>query len=177
MKKTLKFSFLLALALSCFGCDQVTKSAARSLLSESAPVSFLNGFIKFQYVENPGAFLSLGAELSAELRFLLFVVFTGLVLILMPLLVIKKRNIKLPQLIGLALLAGGAIGNLTDRILNSGQVVDFVSLGIGSLRTGIFNAADLAVMSGAALLVTGLMMHKEGSSNPPGSGNMPEAAG
>ncbi|HEY8123705.1 MAG TPA: signal peptidase II, partial [Myxococcota bacterium] len=40
-----------------------------------------------------------------------------------------------------------------DRVLNAGAVTDFVSLGVGPLRTGIFNLADVAIMAGAALLL------------------------
>jgi signal peptidase II len=55
-------------------------------------------------------------------------------------------------LAGLALLIGGGVSNLVDRI-SRGAVVDFLNLGIGSLRTGIFNVADMAIMSGIALLI------------------------
>ena len=161
MKKTLKFSLLLSLLLCCVGCDQATKSAAKKLLSSSVPIPFLNGFIRFEYVENPGVFLSLGAELTVGFRFLLFVIFAGALLALMPLLVIKGSNLKPAQLIGLALLTGGGVGNLIDRIINNGQVIDFVSIGLGSIRTGIFNMADVAVMAGAMILIAGLIMHKE----------------
>jgi signal peptidase II len=54
--------------------------------------------------------------------------------------------------IALGLLAGGGLGNWLDRILNAGAVTDFVSLGLGRLRTGIFNVADVAVIGGALLL-------------------------
>jgi signal peptidase II len=49
------------------------------------------------------------------------------------------------------ILAGG-LGNLIDRVTNHGQVTDFLNLGIGSLRTGIFNVADVAITGGALLL-------------------------
>jgi len=163
MRKALKLSFLLSVLLPCVGCDQATKSVARKLLTTSDPTSLLNGFIRFEYVENPGAFLGVGAQLPGALRFLVFVVFTGTMLSVMLLLVIKERAGKPTQLIGLALLAGGGIGNLIDRIINEGRVVDFVSLGLGPVRTGIFNVADVAVMAGAMLLLYGLIRHREKS--------------
>lgn len=160
MKRALKFGLILSLLLSCVGCDQLTKSVAKKVLSSSGSTSFFNDLIRFEYIENPGAFLSLGAELPADVRFVIFVLFTGLLLILMPILVFKGQNVTRQQLIGMVLVTGGGIGNLTDRIINNGQVVDFVSLGIGSLRTGIFNAADIAVLAGALLLITGLIRQK-----------------
>ena len=48
---------------------------------------------------------------------------------------------------------GGGLGNWLDRVMHDGAVTDFVSLGLGGLRTGIFNVADLAVVAGTLLLV------------------------
>jgi len=79
------------------------------------------------------------------------------------LLVIKERAGDPLRLTGSALLAGGGIGNLIDRVINDGRVADFVSLGLGPVRTGIFNVADVAVMAGAMLLLYGLMRHQESS--------------
>jgi signal peptidase II len=163
MRKALKVSMLLSVLLSCVGCDQATKSAARKLLIASDPISHLHGFIRFEYVENPGAFLGIGAHLPGVLRFLLFVVLTSTMLTVMLLLATRERTGARPQLIGLALLVGGGIGNLIDRITNEGRVVDFVSVGLGPVRTGIFNVADVAVMTGAMLLIYGLLRNQEKS--------------
>ena len=54
--------------------------------------------------------------------------------------------------LGLALIAGGAIGNLIDRIRSERGVVDFIDIGVGSYRFWVFNVADMGVMTGAALL-------------------------
>jgi signal peptidase II len=64
-------------------------------------------------------------------------------------------------------LAGGGLGNLIDRITNEGRVVDFVSLGLGPVRTGFFNVADVAVLAGAMLLLYCLVRHQEKSPGPP----------
>ena len=52
----------------------------------------------------------------------------------------------------LALILSGGSSNLIDRFVNEGYVVDFINLGAGSLRTGIFNVADIAIVVGASLL-------------------------
>ena len=57
------------------------------------------------------------------------------------------------QWLALALVSGGGIGNWLDRVLHDGAVTDFVSIGVGSLRTGVFNLADLAVVAGVCLLL------------------------
>jgi signal peptidase II len=178
VRRILKLGFLLSVLLPCVGCDQATKSVARKLLTTSDSISFLNGFIIFEYVENPGAFLGMGARLPGTLRFLIFVVFTGTMIAVMLLLVIKERAVDRTRLTGLALLAGGGIGNLIDRLINEGRVVDFVSLGLGPVRTGIFNVADVAVMAGATLLLYGLIRHQEKKSpGPPDDDTHPAADG
>jgi signal peptidase II len=55
--------------------------------------------------------------------------------------------------VGLALLAASGIGNLIDRLLFDGRVTDFLNIGIGSLRTGIFNVADVVGMIGFVVLL------------------------
>lgn len=161
MRKAFKLSLLLSVLLSSVGCDQATKLLARNLLTTSNPTSLLNGVVRFEYVENPGAFLGLGAQLPATIRLLIFVVFTAMLLAAMLLLVIKERAGDPKQLVGMALLVGGGTGNLIDRIANDGRVVDFVSFGVGSLRTGILNVADVAVFAGALLLLFGLLRKRE----------------
>jgi signal peptidase II len=56
------------------------------------------------------------------------------------------------QAVAYALLAGGGAGNLWDR-LAGGAVTDFLNLGIGPVRTGIFNVADLAIVAGVVVLL------------------------
>jgi signal peptidase II len=146
--------FALVLAAS-IGCDQAAKHVARETLSGSAGVALASGLVRFELAANPGAFLSLGAGLPESVRKLAFV--AGVPVLLAALLALALRaGLSSPrQLGGLALLAGGGLGNWLDRMLHGGAVVDFVSLGIGALRTGIFNLADVWILAGVALLVLG----------------------
>jgi signal peptidase II len=57
------------------------------------------------------------------------------------------------QTIAAALVCGGGLGNLIDRFSQHGYVTDFLNLGIGSVRTGIFNVADFALLFGLGMLV------------------------
>jgi signal peptidase II len=61
------------------------------------------------------------------------------------------------QIVGAALICGGGLGNVIDRVSQGGNVTDFLNVGVGSVRTGIFNFADMALMLGVALLVVGDM--------------------
>lgn len=141
------------LLLVCVGCDQAAKAFAKQALASSPPVSFLQGVVQFQYAENSGAFLSLGAGLPARTRFLWGVVFIGLTQVALLAFLFRATSLPLPQKIGLSLFLGGGLGNLIDRIANDGQVIDFVSLGVGSLRTGIFNVADVAITAGLLMVL------------------------
>jgi signal peptidase II len=152
VKKPFSLGLLSFILLSCVGCDQAVKAIARDALELGAPISLLHGTVRFEYVENPGAFLSLGAGLPAETRFLFGVVLVGLALLATLVFLLRSRDVTPIQKLGLALLVGGGSGNLIDRLVNDGAVVDFVSLGVGSLRTGIFNVADVAITAGFLLL-------------------------
>lgn len=147
-------NLLVALVLfSCVGCDQISKNIARHNLANSEPITFLNNFLRIQYAENPGAFLSLGASSSESTRFWIFIFFTGLFLTGMLIyLLISPDNSKV-KTISLSLVVGGGIGNLIDRIFNEGRVIDFMNIGIGSLRTGIFNVADILLSFGVVWFI------------------------
>ena len=54
---------------------------------------------------------------------------------------------------GGSLLVAGGVGNLIDRMVNHGAVIDFMNIGFGRLRSGIFNVADMAIMAGAGVLL------------------------
>ena len=67
--------------------------------------------------------------------------------------VARQYGGRLGNLVGLSVILAGGLGNLVDRWFHDGSVVDFVSLGVGELRTGIFNLADIAIIAGLLLVV------------------------
>ena len=71
----------------------------------------------------------------------------------MLLYVATSRRLQFAQVIAFSLMIGGGAGNLIDRVFNHGAVIDFVNLGVGSLRTGVFNAADVEILAGITLLL------------------------
>ena len=62
------------------------------------------------------------------------------------------KDVPLIMLVALALMLGGGVGNLIDRLVNDGRVIDFMHVGVGVLRTGVFNVADMALMAGLGLM-------------------------
>jgi signal peptidase II len=154
----------LAVLLVCAGCDQAVKAAATSLLADADPVALAGGAVRIELAYNPGAFLSLGASWPPLLRSLLLQWLVPLGLVVLCVAVLRSRSLGRAQLIGLGLLAGGGFGNSIDRVFQGGYVTDYVSIGIGALRTGVFNVADLAVIAG--VLVFGLASREEPAPDP-----------
>jgi signal peptidase II len=145
-------SFLLAL-LVCVGCDHATKQAAVTLMADSGSLDLAGGLLRFQLASNPGAFLSIGAQLPEAVRSFLLLGCVPLLIAAVCLYFARFTERTRTQRIALGILAGGGLGNWLDRLLHDGTVTDFVSLGFGQLRTGIFNLADLAVIAGVCWLV------------------------
>jgi signal peptidase II len=142
-----------AILVCCMGCDQATKSIAQSMLPEAETWSYLGDSIRLQLAHNEGAFLSLGSELPELWRGVIFLGLVGAVLLGVLAHALLGSHSSPWSVVGLALAFAGGISNLVDRIFNEGRVVDFMNVGIGPLRTGIFNVADVAILGGVVLLL------------------------
>jgi signal peptidase II len=169
MRSIPRFIVVILTLCCCVGCDQVSKSAARSLLHAGVSESLFADSLRLQLTENPGSFLSLGASLPEHLRFTIFTAAVAVLLIGLVCVSLFARRLSNARFVALALVAGGGLSNLIDRLIYDGRVTDFLNIGIGSLRTGIFNLADMAILAGALLLVL-----KTRVSTPP---SMPPTAG
>jgi signal peptidase II len=142
---------LLLLALTTVGCDRATKHIAATTLAGHPGQSYWGNLLWLGYTENTGAFLSLGAGLPQVLRSALFTWGTGILLLGLIVVALRARTW---TALGLTLFVAGGLSNWFDRA-TAGHVVDFMNVGIGWLRTGVFNVADVAIMFGAALFVIG----------------------
>jgi signal peptidase II len=144
---------IVTILVSCVGCDQMTKSIAKTHLPEMQPVSLLGGSVRLQVAKNYGAFLSLGESMNRSTRTAILVV--GVAAVLLALfgygVASAPRNSVVVPALGLVI--GGGISNLIDRVLYAGYVFDFLNIGLGPVRTGIFNVADIFITSGVVLLV------------------------
>lgn len=154
-KKALLIGLILC---SCVGCDQVTKTVAQNHLGPSQPIYLLGDVFRLQYIENKGAFLGLGARLPDAAQFWMLIVLVGVALIGMLRFIWTSQAMNSIGILGGALIVGGGFSNLLDRVFNDGAVVDFMNMGIGNVRTGIFNLADLALMIGIGLLLIGSVL-------------------
>lgn len=145
----IRFIFAILILFLCVGCDQAAKNIATQMLKDSPPRSFLADTVRFEYALNPGGFLSLGMNMSDQLRKWVFIGFNSCMLLGLCAFLILKRGVSFALFASIAFILAGGIGNLIDRVWHHGLVTDFINLGIGSLRTGVFNVADMAVTFGA----------------------------
>jgi signal peptidase II len=157
--KVHRFFVMGFILFTTIGCDQVSKIAAKDLLMHAGPVSYWGDLFRFQYSENVGAFLSMGSSLPENIRFWIFTVAVGIAL-MTALCYLLFSQLSLAVTLGLTLVVGGGLGNLFDRIFN-GKVVDFMNAGIGNLRTGIFNVADVAIVVGMVVLLFAPWLNKK----------------
>ena len=153
MKQTPKLRILSLILLVSIGQDQLTKASARERLAGTPPTSYLGDIFRLHYIENHGAFLGLGANLPESVRAWIMIGFVGTAVLAMLIYVLKANDLSVFGVVGWSLIISGGLGNLIDRILFNGAVVDFMNLGLGRLRTGIFNVADVAVMVGLGIII------------------------
>jgi signal peptidase II len=147
--------FVSILFLVCVGCDQVTKGVVRAHVVLGESQSFLSDTVRLTHAENTGAFLSLGDALPDQMKSTLFIIGVGLISLAVFLAALFMRRLSHWQVAALSLIASGGIGNWIDRLTHDGRVSDFLNVGIGSLRTGIFNVADMVLMIGVVLFFVG----------------------
>ena len=144
---------LLAICLVSVGIDQGTKWYASEFLPRFEMTSYWSDMLRIGYAENTGAFLGLGSSMSDSAKFWLFVCAVGVILSTLLIYILRTKTQTVYGLTSLTLIFSGGISNFYDRVVNNGAVIDFLNVGIGSLRTGIFNVADMAIMLGVFLLL------------------------
>jgi len=144
---------ILLVLVACVGCDQSTKMYAEAKLPRVQPLSLLSDTVRLQVTHNEGSFLSLGASAPKAWRLATLCVGVSVMLLALLAYALFVRAGRAPFIFALALVLAGGASNLIDRFVNDGYVVDFINLGAGPIRTGIFNIADVAITSGALLLL------------------------
>lgn len=134
--------------------DQISKWIAMTHLDYSVVHSFWYDTVRIVYVENTGVAFSLGSDWSPEVRFLVFnLVVLAVLLGLLFYLIKTHKEQSFAKLIAFTLILAGGFGNLIDRFFREGAVVDFLNVGIGFVRTAIFNHADMCITTGLIILI------------------------
>jgi signal peptidase II len=148
------------LSLAVVFLDRATKAWIESQTSPSWRHEVIHNVIYLVHSSNPGIAFSIFANSSSPaLRYLL--ILGALVIIgIIAWRLVSSPNLTALNTAGLALLLGGATGNLTDRILH-GAVTDFLEVFLGSYRWPAFNVADSAVTVGAILLILDVLFSRQ----------------
>jgi signal peptidase II len=152
-----KYHFLIAILVVAL--DRFSKWLVASNIALHDSISVLPGFFRLTHVQNPGAAFGLFAESSSEWKVAILILFSIVALAVVSALLWKNSHAMTVTGVGLALILGGAVGNLWDRLL-SGRVVDFLDFYLGTYHWPAFNVADSAIVIGALLLVGEILFAK-----------------
>jgi signal peptidase II len=158
-----------AVSLTVLALDQITKIAAHASLRGHGPVEIVPGLFNLWYSRNPGGLFGYFGQLEAPWRTILLTAFPLLAIVVIGVFLAKTDEPDRSTKFGLALILGGATGNLIDRVFR-GEVVDFLDVyasnervaawlveRFGTAHWPTFNIADSAIVVGAILLVLDIL--------------------
>ena len=163
MSKNSARVFYLLIVLVVIVLDRWTKRLVARRISLYTHIQIIPGFFRLTHTENTGAAFSMFADSPAPWKTALLIGFSVVALVVVSVLLWKNHPSHAVSGVGLALIMGGALGNLWDR-LASGRVVDFLLFYVRHYQWPVFNLADSAIVVGAGLLVVEILFHK--SSGP-----------
>ncbi len=153
----MKYFILAAIVVAL---DQITKLLTKNFMALSESRKIVGDFLRYTYIENPG--MAFGIHIGNRTLFTVFSVLASLIIFVY--LLRTRGDHKLVRW-SLALILGGAIGNLIDRVVR-GSVVDFIDVGIGDLRWPVFNIADMAVSIGMIVLIVVILFERSPAEKP-----------
>jgi signal peptidase II len=146
----------MAIAVVVVVADQVTKAVVAGSIPEHTTVPVLPHFFSLIHTKNAGAAFGLFSESPAAWKTVLLIVVSSLLLAMVIAVMWRSQQLRWKTGVGLALILGGALSNLFDRI-RLGRVVDFLDVYCRSYHWPTFNLADCAIVVGAWVLVFQLL--------------------
>lgn len=139
---------ILAVSAVIVCCDQISKSLIKNSLNLFDSVPVIENFFHFTFIKNSG--MAFGLNFPGGIYF--FTIASFILTCVLFWLLWKERNSSIYIRLAFALIIGGAIGNLIDRVLYR-EVVDFLDFMIGDYHWYIFNVADASVSVGMVILI------------------------
>jgi len=139
-----------------FVADQVTKALVEATIPEHTTIPVFPHFLNLIHTNNAGAAFGLFSDSPSVWKTVLLSVVSGLLLVMVILVMWRNQQLRWETGVGLALILGGALSNLFDRI-RFGRVVDFVDVYFRGYHWPTFNLADSTIVVGAGLLVFQLL--------------------
>src|ERR1035441_6003469 len=147
------------LSAMVFAIDRLSKSIVEAHVSPFDVHPVIPGFFDIVHSQNRGVAFGLMNESNSAWRTVVLIAFSAAALLLVAGLLWRASRLDRWTVAGLALVLGGAAGNLFDRIL-WGRVTDFLEFYIGDLHWPTFNVADSCIVIGSGLLLLELLRPK-----------------
>jgi signal peptidase II len=144
-------------ALGVFALDRWSKWLVETQLNGYDTKTVIPGFFNIVRSENPGVAFGIFSEGPTHSRTLILVVFSVLAVLLLAAMLWRIDRLDAPSASGLALIFGGAMGNVFDRV-HVGRVTDFLDFYFGSYHWYTFNIADASICTGAGLLILSMLL-------------------
>ena len=153
MKLSRRSLFIILTIILTIAIDQISKILVRAYVIPSEKTNIIGTYFTLHNVENTGAFLGMGSDLSPLLKLILLLILPIAVLGFVTVHIFKDKSLDNLSIFAFASIIGGGIANVFDRIVY-GSVTDFFHIDLGGVfRTGIFNMADLSVTTGMIILL------------------------
>jgi signal peptidase II len=163
-KSILTALLLIAIIALNLAADRITKDHAVKNIKGSIPrrevlASFNLSeereveFFALEFAENKGSFLGLGKDWPQAVKIPILVIIPALLLLVLTFYILTSAKPNLTSKIAYSFIIAGGLGNIWDRAFNGGKVVDFMQMDLILFPTGIFNVADMSVLTGAAILI------------------------
>ena len=166
--RSIAWRWLILIIAAVLAADQATKHAIEKYTTADYLHVVIPGVLNFIHTHNPGVAFSLFADShSPAVRFMLLAFSIAVIIFLFWLLAAERAGGRMGQ-VGMAMILGGALGNVFDRLTERG-VTDFIDLHIQSHHWPTFNVADSAIVIGAALVLLELFRDWGHSSNRQGA--------
>ncbi|MBR9990539.1 MAG: signal peptidase II [Gemmatimonadetes bacterium] len=153
-----KLVIFLAVLIGVLLLDVSTKLLVQRHFFLYQQTDIIGEYVRLTYIYNPGA--AFGIHLGDHSRIIFLVLSLVALAALLGMYWFTPVTDRL-RLTAIALICGGAVGNLIDRIRSQSGVVDFIDVGVGTVRWPIFNIADIAVTTGAIILALSLWKEEQ----------------
>jgi signal peptidase II len=156
-KATPGLPFLLAISVAALVADQISKYAVQKFTAPGSEKVVVPGFLNILHTSNPGVAFGLFASSANPWKPVLLIGFSVAVIAMLVWLLVTDRAGGSLGRYGIALILGGAVGNVLDRFSRH-SVTDFIDFYLGAYHWYTFNIADSAIVAGAALIVLALFL-------------------
>jgi signal peptidase II len=151
---------MVVIAAVVFVADQTTKALVESRIPDRAVVHVVRGFFNLTNTKNSGAVFGIFSDSSVWWKTPLLIVISAALLMVVVILVIRTQHLQWATSIGLSLILGGALSNLSDR-MHAGLVEDFLDFYFRGYHWATFNLADSAIVAGTGLIILQVLFADE----------------